>query len=151
ALGLRTRAREAAGGLVAGVGQRALGLDLGAREGLVSARVCARERLLGLGLGARERALGLRLGTREGRLGRGLGAGAHALRLGPRRLLQLLRGTLGRIDDGSYPRAGRGRGAAMLHLIDGLGHLMQVVLYRLRVKTPAHLREVLPLNAFPCE
>jgi len=26
-----------------------------------------------------------------------------------------------------------------------------VVLYRLRVKTPAHLREVLPLNAFPCE
>ena len=39
----------------------------------------------------------------------------------------------------------------MLHLSDGLGHLVQVVLYRLRVKTPAHLREVLPLNEFPSE
>ena len=39
----------------------------------------------------------------------------------------------------------------MLHLSDGLGHLVQVVLYRLRVKTPAHLREVLPLNEFPFE
>jgi hypothetical protein len=39
----------------------------------------------------------------------------------------------------------------MLDLIDGLGHLVQVLLYRLRVKTPAHLREILPLNAFPCE
>ena len=117
----------------------------------MSARVCARNRLLGLGLGTRERGLGLVLRTCESGLGRGLGAGAHALRLGPRRLLQLLRGTLGRIDDGGHPLAGRGGGAAMLHLINGLGHLAQVVLYRLRVKTPAHLREVLPLNQFPSE
>ena len=87
----------------------------------------------------------------ESGLGRGLGVGAHALRLCPRRLLQLLRGTLGRIDDGGYPLAGRGGGGAMLHFINGLGHLAQVGLYRLWVKTPAHLREVLPLYEFPSE
>ena len=117
----------------------------------MSARVCARDRLPGLGLGARKRGLGLALRTREGGLGRGLRAGTDALGLGRRRFLQLLRGTLGRIHDGGNPRASRGGSAAMLDLIDGLGHLVQVVLYRLRVKTPAHLREILPLNAFPCE